>query len=126
MAKGGGRKRKSPRAKSGMMRETMRRHPQNQVKFRYISADSWYSPAESMGLVNKRRKTVIFELKDSRKAADSGKKRRPGQFERLDQMKTPGERPMKAWAKDLEFPAPAFGHAFKSKGGTEGAISGDK
>lgn len=102
------------------MQEMIRRHLQNQVKFRYILADSWYSSAENMRFINKRQKVFIFELKDNRKVTDSEMKRNLGQFERLDQKKIPEEQPMKVWIKDLEFPVMVFRQVFKNKDGTEG------
>jgi hypothetical protein len=69
---------------------------------------------------NKRQKIFIFELKDTRKATGSEMKRNLGQFERLDQMKIPEERPVKVWIKDFEFSALVFREVFRSKDGTEG------
>jgi len=53
--KGGEMKRRSPIAKNEMMREMIKRHMQNQVKFWYILADSWFSSAENMRFIEKRK-----------------------------------------------------------------------
>jgi hypothetical protein len=117
---GGEKKRKSPQTKNRMMQEMIRSHLQNQVPLRYILADSWYSSAENMRFINKRWKVFIFELKDNRKVPGSEMKRNPGQFERLDQMKLPEEKPMKVRIKDLGFPVIVFRQVFRNKDGTAG------
>jgi hypothetical protein len=118
--KSGEQKRKSPVTKNEMMQEMIKRHIQNQVKFQYILADSWFSSAENMRFIAKKEKTFIFELKDNRKVADSEKKRNQGTFERLDQMNIPEEKPVKVWIKDLEFPVKLFKQVFTNKDGTSG------
>jgi hypothetical protein len=62
----------------------------------------------------------IFELKDNREVSDSEVKRDLGQFERLDQMKLPEEKPVKVRIKDLKFPVKVFRQVFRNKDGTEG------
>jgi hypothetical protein len=118
--KSGERKRKSPVTKNEMMQEMMKRHIQNQVKFKYILADSWYSSAENMRFIVQRKKVFIFELKDNRQATDSEKKRNQGVFERLDELKVPGGKPEKVWIKDLEFPVMLFKQVFRNRDGTSG------
>jgi len=87
-----------------MMQEMIKRHIQNQVKFKYILADSWYSSAENMRFVEKRKKVFIFELKENRLAADSESKRDQEAFGRLELLKISEEKPVKVWIKDLKFP----------------------
>ena len=118
--KSGEMKRRSPITKNEMMQEMIKRHIQNQVKFRYILADSWYSSAENMRFVEKRKKVFIFELKSNRLITDSEEKRNKGLFERLDEAKVPEGRPVKVWIKDLKFPVLLFREVFRNKDGTEG------
>jgi hypothetical protein len=73
-----------------------------------------------MKFINKRQKIFIFEVKDNRKISDSEMKRDLGQFERLDKMKLPEEKPVKGWIKDLEFPVMIFRQVVRNKYGTEG------
>ena len=118
--KSGEKKRKSPVTKNEMMQEMIKRHIQNQVKFRYILADSWYSSAENMRFISKREKVFIFELKDNRQVTDSEKKRNQGTFERLDQLKIPEGKAVKVWIKDLEFPVKICKQVFTNKDGSNG------
>jgi transposase len=103
-----------------MMREMIKRHIQNEVKFSYILADSWYASAENRRFIAKRNKAFIVELKENRQAADSEQKRDCGEFERLDQLKVPEERPVDVWIKDVEFPVRLFKQVFRNKDGTRG------
>ena len=118
--KSGEKKRKSPETKNEMMKEMIQRHIQNQVKFRYILADTWYSSAENMRFISKRGKIFIFELKDNRLVTDSERKRNQGAFERLNQIGIPEGRGVKVWIKDLEFPVKIFKQVFRNKDGSTG------
>jgi KaiC/GvpD/RAD55 family RecA-like ATPase len=118
--KSGEMKRKSPLTKNEMMQEMIRRQIQNGVQFRYILADSWYSSAENMRFINKRKKVFIFEMKENRKVTASGEEREKGHFERLDQINIPEEKPVKVWIKDLQFPVMLFKQIFRNKDGTQG------
>jgi len=118
--KSGEAKRRSPETKNEMMRQMIQRHIQNQVKFRYILADSWYSSAENMRFIGKKKKVFIFELKSNRLITDDEKKRNLGAFERLDRASILEGKPVKVWIKDLEFPVAIFKQVFKNKDGTEG------
>jgi hypothetical protein len=119
--KSGETKRRSPITKNEMMQEMIKRHIQNQVEFKYILADSWYSSAENMRFIKKRKKVFIFELKDNRKIALGVKERNRGEFERVDQAAIPEGEPVRVWIKDLEFSVFLFKQVFKNKDGTQGA-----
>jgi hypothetical protein len=118
--KTGEQKRKSPITKNGMMQEMIKRQIQNQVKFRFILADSWFSSSENMRFIAKKKKVFIFELKENRLITDSEKKRNLGEFERLEHAAIPEKKPIKVWIKDLEFPVFLFKQVFKNKDGTQG------
>jgi hypothetical protein len=118
--KSGEMKRKSPLTKNEMMQEMIRRHMQNGVKFKHIMADSWYSSAENMRFINKRKRVFIFEMKENRKVTTGEEEREKGQFERPDQIKVPEEKPVKGWIKDVQFPVMLFKQVFRNKDGTTG------
>jgi len=118
--KSGETKRRSPETKNEMMQEMIKRHIQNDVKFRYILADSWYSSAENMRFIERRKKVFIFELKANRKIALGVRERNAGDFVRADQAEIPEGEPVRVWIKDLEFSVSLFRQVFKNKDGTEG------
>jgi len=98
-----------------MMQEMINRHIQNQVKFKYILADSWYSSSENMRFIEKRKKKFIFELKDNRKIALGVRERNTGEFVRVDQAGVPEGETVRVWIKDLEFSVLLFRQVFKKK-----------
>jgi hypothetical protein len=118
--KSGEQRRRSPITKNGMIQEMIKRQMQNQVQFKYILADSWFSSAENMRFIAKRKKAFIFELKENRLITDSEKKRNAGVFERLEHADVPEKKPVKVWIKDLEFPVLLFKQVFENKDGTQG------
>jgi IS4 transposase len=118
--KSGKTKRRSPVTKNEMMQKMIKQTIHNQVKFRYILADSWFSSSENMRFIAKRKKVFIFELKNNRLMADSEKKRNLGVFERLEHSAIPEEVPVKVWLKDLEFPVLLFKQVFTNKDETHG------
>jgi hypothetical protein len=109
-------KRKSEKAKNGMMREMISAQIKNRVKFRYILADSWFSSTENMKFIHKRKKVFIFEMKENRMAAD----KQAGRFERIDQIRMPGNKPMAVWLKDCPVPVVLHKQVFKNKDGSVG------
>jgi len=118
--KSGETKRKSPITKNEMMQEMINRQIQNRVLFKYILADSWYSSAENMKFIEKRKKKFIFELKNNRMIALGVRERNIGAFERADQAAIPEGEPVRVWIKDLEFSVSIFKQVFKNKDGTQG------
>ena len=118
--KSGEQKRKSPVTKNEMMREMIKRHIQNQVKFRYILADSWFSSVENMRFIEKRKKIFIFELKENRLIAVNEEKRNEGSFERVEQAAIPEGQPVEVWIKDLKFSVALFKQVFTNKDGSTG------
>jgi hypothetical protein len=118
--KSGEKKRKSPVTKNEMMQEMIKRHIENQVKFKYILADSWYSSAENMRIIAKKGKVFIFEMKENRQVTDSKEKRNEGSFGRLDKLELLEGKPKKVWIKDLEFPVKVFKEVIRNKDGTSG------
>ena len=118
--KSGKKKRKSLMTKNEMMQDMIKRQIQNQVKFEYILADSWFSSAENMRFIAKRGKTFIFDIKTNRLVTNSERNRNQGAFERLEHMVVPEEEPIKVWIKDLEFSVLLFKQVFRNKDGTCG------
>jgi hypothetical protein len=118
--KSGGKKRKSPVTKNEMMQGMIKMHIQNQVKFKYILADSWYTSAENRRFIAQKKKVFIFELKGNRQVTDSERKRKQGGFERLDELNISEEKPEKVWIRDVEFPVLVFKQVFTNKDGTSG------
>jgi hypothetical protein len=85
--KDGKQKRRSSISKNQTYRELLTAAKRNQIPFRYVLSDVWYSAAENM-LFSKHDldKDFIMPLKANRKVALSEQAKRDGQWVRLDQL----------------------------------------
>jgi len=97
-------KRRSEKTKNELMREMINAQIRNQVKFRYVLADSWFCSNENMEFVEKKGKIFIFEIKENRLAATSKEAKEKGDLERIDQMRIPEDKPMLVWLKGMKRP----------------------
>lgn len=84
-------KRQSPITKNEILRDMLARAIVNQVKFKYVLADSWFSSADNMRFIQK-----------------------------LETFKLTKNTPTKVWIKDLEFSVLVFKQVFKNKDGSVG------
>ena len=73
------------------MRTLIKQALQNQLKFRYIMADSWYSSAENIRFIDSKGKDFIFAIKSNRLAALSDEDRQQGHWQRIDELPIPRE-----------------------------------
>ncbi|MCB0664956.1 MAG: transposase [Saprospiraceae bacterium] len=97
-------KRKAEVTKNEMMRQMISQCIHNQLTFRYILADSWFSSADNMLFIDRKKKYFIFDLKSNRQAALSEKDRNQGHWTRIDQLSIADNTPVKVWLKDLKIP----------------------
>ena len=63
-------KRQSPITKNEILREMLARAIVNQLKFKYVLADSWFSSADNMRFIQKKEKIFIFDMKSNRLVMD--------------------------------------------------------
>src|SRR5262249_23235430 len=83
----GKQKRRSPVSKNAHYRELLTAAKRNQIPFRYVLSDVWYSAAENMMFIkHDLDKDFIMPLKANRKVAVSQQAKRDGQWIRLDQL----------------------------------------
>ncbi len=108
-------KRKSETTKNTMMLEMIAQAIHNQLKFKYILADSWFASADNMRFIKKKKKFFIFDIKSNRNAVLDEKDRNKGQWSRIDELDIPDNTAVKVWLKDLEFPVLLTKQVFKNK-----------
>ena len=113
-------KRQSPVTKNEMLRQMVQQSIHNQLKFKYILADSWFGSSENMLFIHRKKKFFIFDMKSNRKAALSEKDRKNGQWTRIDEIDIPDNTPVKVWLKDLEIPVLLTKQVFKNKNQSTG------
>lgn len=108
-------KRISPVTKNELMRNMIAQAIHNQVKFRYVLADSWFGSADNMRFIKKKKKFFIFDMKTNRQVAVSEQDRNAGHWTRIDKIDIPDNTPVKVWLKDLEFPLLLTKQVFTNK-----------
>ena len=108
-------KRISPVTKNELMRIMIAQCIHNQLKFKYVLADSWFGSADNMRFIKKKKKFFIFDMKTNRQVAISEQDRNAGHWTRIDEIDIPDNTPVKVWLKDLEFPILLTKQVFTNK-----------
>ena len=111
---------KSPVTKNELLREMVAQNIHNQLKFKYVLADSWYGSSDNMRFIYRKKKYFIFDRKSNRKAALSETDRNKGQWTRIDALDIPDNTPVKVWLKDLEIPLLLTKQIFTNKNQSTG------
>ena len=94
----------------------------NQLKWRYVLADSWFSSAENMKYIHETlKKYFILALKSNRHIALSLDDKKQGRYVRIDTLAT-SEAPVMGWVKGLEFPVIFHQQHFTNKDGSTGVL----
>lgn len=111
-------KRKSEITKNQMLRDMLRTCQQNQVEWRYLLADSWFSSSENMEFVAKTlKKYFLLALKSNRLVALSQESKKAGCFNRIDSLEWKEGEPIKGWIRGLDFPVLLHRQTFTNKDG---------
>lgn len=116
-------KRKSEETKNEMLRRMLKTCRQNQLKYRYVLADSWFSAQENLTFVREGLgKHFVVALKSNRTLALSLEDKQQGHFIRIDQLPWTGQKPIQAWLKGLDFPVLLSRQVFMNKDGSTGIL----
>lgn len=103
--KDGKRKRRSPVSKNEYYRDLLRVAKANQIPFKYVLSDVWYSAAENMMFIkHDLDKDFIMPLKANRKVALSEQAKRDGQWVPLDQLTLEANTPLEIYLESVDFP----------------------
>jgi hypothetical protein len=113
-------KRKSPVTKNELLRQMVEQNIHNQLKFKYVLADSWYGSSDNMRFIHRKKKGFIFDMKSNRKAALCQEDRNKGQWTSIKKLDIPDNTPVKVWLKDLEIPVLLTKQVFTNKNQSTG------
>ena len=95
----------------------------NQIKYRYILADSWFSAKDNLTFIRHRLdKHFIVALKSNRTVALSKEDKLQGRFSRIDSLSWSEEEPLLGWIKGLDFPVLIHRQVFTNKDGSTGTL----
>ncbi len=115
-------KRKSTITKNEQLRDMLTVCCKNQLKWRYVLADSWFSSAENMQTIHHTlEKYFILALKSNRLVALTKEDKAKGHFTRIDTIQW-SERPVQGWVKGLTFPVLFHRQLFTNKDGSTGTL----
>lgn len=117
------RKRLSLVTKNEMMRDMVKVCVQNQLKFRYVLFDIWFSSRENMIFVKETlKKEFICGLKKNRLVALSKEGQQAKRFTRIENLDWSEETVITGWLKDVPFPVHLVRQTFINKDGSTGTL----
>ena len=115
-------KRKSNTTKNEDLIEILKACKGNQLKWRYVLADSWFSSIGNMKFIHeKMKKHFVLALKSNRLVALSKEDKLQGRFQRIDTLDW-SESPILGWVKGMDIPILLHRQIFKNKDGSEGIL----
>jgi len=105
-------KRKSPITKNEMMQAMITQCIHNQLKFKYVLADSWFASTNNMHFIKQKKKFFIFDLQDNRLGILASELPKDGEekpcqkspWTKIKLMVLPTNTPVKVWLKGMDFP----------------------
>jgi hypothetical protein len=117
-------KRRSPFTKNELVQERLRTLVQlNQLKFKYILWDIWYSSKENLEFVALQlKKHFVVALKSNRSVALSLEDKLEGKFVKVEQIEFHSNHPLQVWIKGLAFPVLLAKQVFTNKDGSSGEL----
>ena len=119
--KDGKQKRRSPISKNEYYRQLLTAAKRNQIPFKYVLSDVWYSAAENMMFIkHDLTKDFIMPLKANRKVALSTQAKRDGQWVRLDQLTLEANTPREIYLESVDFPLLLVKQVFANEDGSTG------
>lgn len=121
--KTGKQKRVCPKTKNEYFREMVAQCLKNQLPFRYVLADSWFSAAENMiYLKHTLAQDFIFPLKDNRKVALSQKDKWQGCYQSVSSLELEENAVTEIWLEGVDFPLLLVKQVFTNKDGSQGVL----
>jgi hypothetical protein len=119
--KDGKQKRRSPISKNQYYRALLTAAKRNQIRFKYVLSDVWYSAAENMLFIkHDLEKDFIMPLKTNRKVALSEQTKRDGKWVRLDQLTLEANSPVEIYLESVDFPLLLLKQVFANEDGSTG------
>jgi len=115
-------KRKSEVTKNELMREMIETCMRNDLKFRFVLMDSWFSSEENFDFIIGKKKHFIAALKDNRLVALSEADRKQKRFMRVDELDFPEGAAVQGWLKGSARAVQLVRQVFKNKDGSTGVL----
>jgi hypothetical protein len=121
--KDGKEKRRSPTSKNEHYRALLEQAVQNQIPFRYVLNDVWYSAAENMMFIRHTLgKDFIMPLKTNRKVALSLADKQQGRYVRVDTLELEPNVLTTIYLEGVDFPMLLVKQVFANEDGSTGIL----
>jgi transposase len=115
-------KRCSDVTKNELMREMFLTCVHNQLKFRYVLMDSWFSSQENFDCIRDQDKHFIAALKSNRLVALSETDKQQGRFARIDTLELPEQQAVRGWLRGYPHEVLLVRQVFTNKDGSTGVL----
>ena len=115
--------RKSSVTKNEQVRQMLKACAQNNIKFRTIIADTWYSAAETMTFIaEKLKRFFLLPLKSNRKVALSKQEKEQGQYRAVSSLTLEQGQSCELWVEQCDFPLLLTKRVFVCEDATTGTL----
>lgn len=121
-AKSGKTKRKSSVTKNELMQNMIKQCIRNQLKFKWVLADSWFASSDNMLFIHRKTKFFLMDMKSNRLVALSQKDRSAGKWLNINELSINPKTPTKVYLKDLEIPVLLCKQVFTNKDNSNGEM----
>jgi len=115
-------KRKSEATKNELLRNMVESSINNDLKFRFVLMDSWFSAKENFNFIQEKGKHFISALKSNRLIALSENDKNNKRYVRIDQHKFLEQNTVQAWIKGYSKPVLLVRQVFTNKDGSMGNL----
>ena len=121
--KDGKTKRRSRLTKNELMRAQLKQQQRNQILYRYVLTDIWFSSAENMSFIKKElKKDFIMAIKSNRQVALSLEDKLQGNFSSIESLQIREDQALQNYVKGLDFPVILTKQVFTNKDASEGTL----
>lgn len=115
-------RRKSDVTKNEQARDLIGAALQNQIKFRYCLADSWFASQDNMEFIVKKNKHFIFALKSNRTFAANMEDKLNGVFQAVDSLAWEEGQVLTGYLKGMDMPVQLTRQIFTNEDDSTGTL----
>lgn len=115
-------KRRSEVTKNELMREMIGACIRNELKFRFVLMDSWFSATENFEYITDKDRHFIAALKDNRLIAVTEEDRKNKRFVRVEDLDLPEQTVVRGWLKGYAKEVLVVRQVFTNKDGSTGRL----
>jgi hypothetical protein len=115
-------KRVSKVSKQQHFRQLIQQSVDNQLVFKYILADSWYSSAENFNFIHQIDRHFIIPLKSNRKVALSIEEKRKRNYQPIESLEIEDGQTLHVYVEGVDFPLVFTKQVFQNENDSEAAI----